>query len=202
MDVKEILGNCYLFKSAENAFDEIRLSKPVCFQRGEIIYDRHRFSNSLGIVLSGKAKALSLGSEGLLSYFTVGSVFGAAALFGQNSEYISRIEAVKDCTVQFIEQETLTDIFARFPIVAVNYISFLSSRIRFLNEKLSVLMQDDAQSRLYSFLYKLGDEGYCGKMTELSKTLCIGRTTLYRTMENLEQNNLIVREDERIKVIL
>lgn len=138
----------------------------------------------------------------LLSYFTRGSVFGAAALFGDNKEYISRIQAVSDCTVQFIEQERLAEIFKLDEQVAVNYISFLSSKIRFLNGKLSVMMQEGAQGKLYAYLYKLGDEGYSGKMTQLAKNLCIGRTSLYRSLENLEQNNLIVRKDGKIKVIL
>ena len=80
------------------------------------------------------------------------------------------------------------------------FISFLSSRIRFLNEKLSFMMQDSAEARLYAYLHKRG--GYEGKMTALADALCIGRTTLYRTLENLEQNNLITRKGTKVKVIL
>ncbi len=202
MNCKEILYETYLFKGAEKALDSIELSEPVSFKKGEVIYDQNRFLKSIGIVLSGKAKAVSLVSNGPLSYFTVGNVFGAAALFGNGEEYISRIEAVSDCTVQFIEQEALTQLFKKDEQIAVNYISFLSSKIRFLNGKLSVMMQEGAQGKLFAYLYRLGEEGYSGKMTELSKTLCMGRTSLYRSLENLEQNNLIVRKDGKIKVIL
>lgn len=199
---KEVLYQTYLFKGTENVLDRVNLTEPVTFKKGEVIYDQNCFLNSIGIVLSGKARAVSLNGEVPLSYFGQGKVFGAAALFGENKEYISRIEAVSDCTVQFIEQETLTELFKNNEQVAVNYISFLSSKIRFLNGKLSVMMQDGVEGRLYDYLCKLGEDGYSGKLTELSKTLCIGRTSLYRSLENLEQNNLIVRKDGKIKVIV
>lgn len=197
---REILASTYLFREAEQAALTMELSEPVSFLKGETIYSEKQFQRSIGVVLSGLAKAVPLGGEGVLSYFKEGSVFGAAAVFGGNKEYISRIEAVKPCKVQFIEEEKLSHIFREYPKVAVNYISFLSSRIRFLNEKLSIMMRDGAEGRLYAFLLKNG--GYDGKMTGLADTLCIGRTTLYRTLENLEQKQLIVREDGKIKVIL
>ena len=202
INCKEILYKTYLFKDTENVLDSVTLSEPVTFKKGEIIYDENRFLKGIGIVLSGEARAVSLNGDVPLSYFGQGKVFGAAAIFGDNKEYISRIEAVSDCAVQFIEQETLTKLFRADEQIAVNYISFLSSKIRFLNGKLSVMMQEGVDGKLYAYLNKLGDEGYSGKMTELSKILCIGRTSLYRSLENLEQNNLIVRKDGKIKVIL
>lgn len=202
---KEIIGATYLFQGEKQAVDSIKLNNPVTFHKGEIIYDENQFRKCIGIVLSGKAKACTLGSDGILSYFVTGSVFGAAALFGENKDYISRIEAVKDCVVQFIEQEALTDIFKKFPGVAVNYISFLSSRVRFLNQRLSIMMRDGAEGKIYAFLVKHKEtygEDYGGKMTGLAASLGIGRTTLYRGIENLENRKLIVRKDGKIKVIL
>lgn len=197
---REILASTYLFCGAEEAAFGMELSEPVTFLKGETIYSEKQFKRCIGVVLSGSAKALPIGGEGVLSYFREGSVFGAAAVFGDNEEYISRIEAVKPCKIQFIEEERLSRLFEGYPKVAVNYISFLSSRIRFLNEKLSIMMHDGAEGRLYAFLLKNG--GYDGKMTGLSRILCMGRTTLYRELANLEQKQLIVREDGKIKVIL
>ncbi len=197
---RELLASVYLFKNVKQAAEEIELSEPVAFSKGETIYSEKQFRRSIGVILSGSAKAVPLGGDGVLSYFKEGSVFGAAAVFGDNTEYISRIEAVKPCTVQFIEEETLARVFEKYPQVAVNYVSFLSSRIRFLNEKLSIMMRDGAEGKLYAYLLKNG--GYEGKMTGLSSILCMGRTTLYRELANLEQKKLIVREDGKIKVIL
>lgn len=197
---REILASTYLFRNVPAAAENIELSEPVTFLKGETVYSEKQFRRSIGVVLSGMAKAVPLGGDGVLAYFCEGSVFGAAAVFGDDKEYISRIEAVKPCKMQFIEEERLSSIFEQYPQVAVNYISFLSSRIRFLNEKLSIMMREGAEGRLYAFLLKNG--GYEGKMTGLADILCMGRTTLYRELDKLCAKKLIVREDGKIKVIL
>ena len=199
-DARKVLSQTYLFKGVGEAAEKIELGEPVCFAKGETIYSENKFRRCIGVVLSGSAKALSVGGEGVLSHFSEGGMFGAAAVFGEAEEYISRIVAVKPCTVQFITEEALGKCFKAYPELAVNYITFLSSRIRFLNEKLSIMMREGAEGRLYAFLLKNG--GYEGKMTGLANSLCMGRTTLYRELANLEQKKLIVREDGRIKVIL
>lgn len=197
---RQILASTYLFRDVQQAAFDMELSDPVAFSKGETIYSEKHFKRCIGVVLSGSAKALPIGGDGVLSYFSEGSVFGAAAVFGENEQYISRIEAVKPCKIQFIEEHRLRYIFEHYPKTAVNYISFLSSRIRFLNERLSIMMRDSAEGRLYAFLLKNG--GYDGSMTGLADILCMGRTTLYRELAALEQKQLIVRQDGKIKVIL
>lgn len=199
-EVKEMLQKIFLFKNAQEAVLKTRFSLPKSFKKGQVIYSHDNFLRSIGVMLSGKAKATGTEGEGLLNRFEKGSVFGAAAVFGNNTEYISMIIAESDCRVQFIEQEVLEGLFESYPQISVNYISFLSSKIRFLNEKLAIMMQDDTCGRLYQFLLK--NDGYSGKMTALADMLCIGRTSLYRSIEELTNKNLIVRNDGKIKVIL
>ncbi len=196
----EIIAETYLFRNVKAAAYNSNFSAPVSFKKGEVIYDENNFKKCIGIVLSGKARAVPLSGEGVLSCFERGDVFGAAAIFSDSDEYISRIEAVKDCTIQFIDEALLISIFGKYPAVAANYISFLSTRIRFLNQKLSIMMNGGAEARLYEFL--LNNDGYSGNMTALAKTLCIGRTSLYRCMEILEHKKLISRGCGEIKVIL
>ena len=200
MEDSKIMESIFLFKNAEKAVEETVFSKPKSYKKGQVIYCRETFENSIGVLLSGKAKATTATNDGLLTRFGKGDVFGVAAVFGAKEEYISTIVAESDCVVQFIEQDVLTMLFEKYPVISVNYIAFLSSKIRFLNEKLSIMMQDRAQARLYEYLLK--NDGYSGKMTALANILCMGRTSLYRRVEALEQKQLIVRDDGKIKVIL
>ena len=197
-DYKEILKNTYLFKNT-NAIEEINLSSAVMFNKGDTVYDKKDFKRSIGIVLSGKLKALPLQAVGTLTYFREGAIFGAAALFSCDENYISRIEAVTGSEVLFISEQSLLEIFKKYPEVAVNFMSFLTDRIRFLNERLALMMHGGAEVKLYDFLYQNG--GYEGKMTGLASLLCMGRTSLYRALSNLEHKKLIIREDNKINVI-
>lgn len=62
-----------------------------------------------------------------------GQIFGAAALFGETDAYVTEIEALRATRLLFISQARMSDYIARYPVVAENYIRFLSDRIRFLN---------------------------------------------------------------------
>ena len=76
----------------------------------------------------------------------------------------------------------------------------------FMNGKLSLFTKNDAAGRVYEFLAKNCDENgnvsYSGSMALLARNLSLGRTSLYRALDTLEHQNLIVREDGKIKVLL
>ena len=202
----EILKKTFLFAGIEELGEIAELPDTVSFKKGEMIYRETEFRRALGILISGKAKAMPAGeSDAVLNVFLPGAVFGAAAVFSQKEEYVSRICAASDCTVLFLDEAFLARLFAAYPNAAVNYISFLSQRIRFLNEKLSLFTQSDSEGRVYAFLAKncdeTGDLTYKGSMALLARNLGMGRTSLYRALDTLEHKNMIVREDGKIKVI-
>jgi len=196
----------FLFDGVAEALSDVGAAETVTYDRGALIYDGVDCPRALGVLLQGRAEAVSPAREtAVLSAFGPGAVFGAAALFGMEQSYVSRIRAVTDCTVQFLPEELLEGMFLRYPRTAVNYIAFLSSRVRMLNGKIAVLEQNNAEGRLYRYLTENCDEnGHLPNrltMTRLAATLNMGRTSLYRAMESLEKKKLIVRKDGKMEVI-
>lgn len=204
---KLILKDIFLFKGVnESLFDSIEFSRAVTFNKGEVIYGTNSFKKAIGVILSGKAQARNGKGKTLLSVFSAGAVFGAAALFTKDSCYVSQITAQTTCKVQFIEEDLLEALFKTEPQTAINYISFLSDKIRYLNEKITIFTGESAESRLYSYLIANCDEKgdlpdeMCKK--KLADALNMGRTSLYRSLDNLEQKNLIIRTKRKVKVLL
>ncbi len=199
----KILEQTFLFENAQDTLGKLKLPEAAHYEKGDIIYDRTTFHQSLGVVISGRAEAVGQGKT-VLSTFREGAVFGAAAIFGNDGSYVSCIRAVSRCTVQFLPEELLRELFLTEPQTAINYIGFLSSRLRFLNGKISVFTQDSAQSRLYRYLTDNCEaDGTLPKgmnMTRLAGTLSMGRTSLYRALDALEEQNLIIRKDGKVKV--
>jgi CRP-like cAMP-binding protein len=107
--------------------------------------------------------------------------------------------------VRFLPEELLRRMFLAYPAAAVNYIAFLSSRVRLLNGKIAVLAQNDAEGRLYRYLAESGGEdGRPARRltkTELAAALNMGRTSLYRALDSLEKKKLIVRKDGKWEVL-
>lgn len=205
----KIIKSLFLFEGlSEKETNEIliKFEKPILFLKNDIIYSKDKYSNALGIVLNGEAAALTSNSEGIyMKSFPKGSVFGAAAVFGNDEHYISTVVAKCDTEILFITEELLREIFALYPKTALNYISFLSDKIRFLNNKLNMISSPTAEDTVYNYLLSIKDSNNLAKppisMTLLAKMLGLGRASLYRSLDTLEAGGKIQREKNYIKVI-
>ena len=176
-------------------------SKAKKYKKGECIYSPDRFSRAIGVFLSGKAEAKS--ENVLKRSFSQGETFGVAAIFGDETPYISEITAKTDCTVQFVSEKELRDLIKTHPEIAGNYISFLSDRVRFLNRKISVYTCKSVSARLYRFLVDNADENNTVNivsMSSLAKQTSIGRTSLYRAMDSLVDDGMIERNGSTVTI--
>lgn len=176
------------------------------YRKGEFIYSAESFIKALGIVVSGEALALTdNGGNMVMKKFTAGMCFGAAAVFGGGHTYVSRVISTAETEILFISEDTLTNIFTKYPKTALNYIKFLSDKVRFLNSKLSIISCSGAEDTVLKYLSLMSDrKGYAEipkNMTMFSKMLGIGRATLYRSIDSLEKNGCIIRDNNKIKVI-
>ncbi len=180
--------------------------KPRQYKKGEIIYSSKAFKNSLGFIVTGKAIAVSNNNNHTyLQKFSENMCFGAAALFGGDDSYVSTITAKTDVTILFISEQHLQRLFLKYPQTAVNYIAFLSDKVRFLNTKLRVISSNGAEDTVLTYLLNITDQsGYAQipeNMTTLAKMLGLSRASLYRVLDSLEQNGSILRENNKYKVI-
>lgn len=175
------------------------LSPVTTYKKGDVIYNPHHFQKALGIVLSGEISVRPPQEQGrplIIHRLGSGDVFGAAALFDETaSDYVTDLVALSTVCVRYVSQEQMTALFSEFPTVAQNYITFLSGRIRFLNRKFSTLIGKTAVSRLYEYCLthqtESGTITLPQKMTELARSLNMGRSSLYRALETLLSEDIV-----------
>ena len=182
------------------------LPPAVTFKKGEQIYSSANFLHALAFIVSGSAVAVTNNANRVvMKKFGPGMCFGAAAVFGETDSYVSTVAADSELEVRFITEKDLTSLFNKYPQTAINYITFLSDRIRFLNDKLSVLSCPSTEDTVLAYLNSVsGEDGRASipvNMTLLSKMLGVGRASLYRSLDSLENSGRIKRENNRIKVI-
>ena len=122
------------------------------------------------------------------------------ALFG-GERYASEITVLSRARLQFIEEALLRQWMAEFPEVSMNYIRFLHQRIGFLNEKIRTFTESSVQKRVLGFLESHAPPGgeirIPGGMAALARELNIGRTSLYRALEALEEKNKIYKKGQK-----
>ena len=186
-------------KSVISLFPELQK-----FKKGEIIFSAKSFENAIGYIVKGNAIATNDKSL-LLNNFSSGECFGAAAVFNEDASYVTTIKAKTEMEILFLPKEILSKIFALFPKCAENYISFLSSKIRFLNKKLNLISCSNTEDTVFNYIIGIADEDNISilpkNMTNLSKMLGISRASLYRSLDDLEKNGYISRHENKVKVI-
>lgn len=181
------------------------LGSVKCFKKGDVIYSKDRFSNAIGYIVKGKATAVTDNNDNIhLRTFEKSACFGAAAIFGGSEHYISTITAKTDVEILFITEKVLKEIFLKYPETSTNYIEFLSDKIRFLNTKLNVISCQSADDTVLKHLLGNIDKNNTvtlKSMTLLASGLGLSRATLYRSLDSLQEKGIILRENNKVKVI-
>ena len=179
------------------------IPKPIVFTKGCELYE----NGMLGIILSGSATVKRLNDSGdsiTIRTISVGEVFGSASVFGDWKSGMSSIIANSQCEVIYISENIFCDIIKLYPQVSLNYIAYLSDRIRFLNKKLDAFTTKSTEERLYEFLLSQansdGNINLSFGMAELARRLNVGRTSIYRDISSLESKGLLSRDGHNFKI--
>lgn len=172
----------------------------VCFSQNERIFTPYNFKRSLAIILNGDVTVKNTAGV-LLNTLSSGDCFGAAGLFQNNDDYVSILTASSSGELVFITKEMLTLLFSIEPQIAINYISFLSGRIDFLTRKIQRFTAPSAEIKLAIEILGTAQNdireipnGYA----ELAKSLNMGRASLYRALDLLEEKNTIEKNIKQI----
>jgi CRP-like cAMP-binding protein len=195
--------NCFLFKGLND--DELLgatqyFEEPLKVQKNLELYK----TGYVGILEQGQAVITRHSTAGVnttVRTINSGEIFGSASVFGDWQQGFSSIISKTTCTVRYITEDNLTKLFTAVPQVALNYIGFLSDRIRYLNRRLDTFSASGTEQKLYEFLSSQPQEDGLAtlpySMTELSRRLKIGRSSLYRSLESLEANGFITRQKNK-----
>lgn len=177
------------------------------YNKGDSIFSTKNFSRSVGIILEGSARVLKENDDGhefILNTLNVGDVFGAAALFNDEKEYVSKIYAAEYCRAIFFSERLILRGIERDLSLAENYISYLSDRIVFLNRIIHFLISGSAQQRLANFFIEnLSEDDFRPlplNMTQLSSQLNISRASLYRVLDLLINSGAVSRNGKEYKI--
>lgn len=192
----------------KGVLDEIKNDKQCRMEHyapGEVIYTADRFERSLGLITDGSAVVKNHGGAGVIvRYLEADDCFGAAALFSKRESYVSEITAVRRCSVLFIPEDVIKSFMERYPRLSLNYIRFLTGRIEYLNTLVDAYSSSTVISKVSKFIYahQVGSDVPFGfSLTELSKSLGIGRASLYRALDELENSGAIKKDGKNISVL-
>ena len=207
---ESIIAQTFLFRGIDRETILFAVShekaKMLVFSKGTRVFSRNRYQKALGIVLEGSVEVSK--GEGthrvILNTLERGCLFGAATLFNDFEDYVNDITAREQTVVLLMEETLIKTLMQRDFRIVENYLYYLSGRIRYLNGKIEGFTVGSAESKLARFLLEQSDaedrvkSGY--SMKALAGVLNMSRASLYRGMDFLQDEGMIVRENRMIYI--
>lgn len=175
------------------------------YSKGDIIFSRDEYENSIGFILKGKVNVIKPVSGVLLSTLKKDDFFGAASLFSQRGYYPAKLVAAGDTKVIFIDKSTIGMLMHQDRVMTSNFIAYLSDKLYYLNEKIDAFTGGSAESRLAAYLID-SFGGYKTlrlkvTYTGLAASLDIGRASLYRAFDSFIDAGVIEKDGKFIRLI-
>lgn len=176
------------------------------FTSGDLIFSPENDEKKLGFVISGNAYVNSVDSTNsvLIKMLSKNDVFGLATLFGSRKRFVSVISAKNACKVVFVDKEPIEKLMNENKTFQENYIRVLSDRICFLNSKISAFTAGSPERKLAYFLCTQSPEDtfILGiNYVALSDMLNVGRASLYRAFDKLEEDGFLIKDGKKITLL-
>ena len=175
-----------------------------CFSDGEILMSPEERQKRIGILLKGTALVTTPdpSKETLLRFLEPEEPFGIANLF-LDAPFVSVIRAHGTCKAFFITKEAVCALLEQDRGFLYGYLSFLSGRICYLNQKIGYLTAGNAERRLALYLASYSTDRFTLKtsISALSELLDVGRASLYRAFDKICEDGLIEKEGRGIHIL-
>ena len=174
-------------------------------EKNDIIFSETKYTRSLVIIIKGRASVTKHSGKSniLLNILSDGDIFGMATLFYEKDSYLTEITALEKTTLAVFSKEDVKKIFAQYPSVSENYIKILSEKIHFLNRKISTYTKSETIQKVASFILQYTNEDNSFSILPYSITAAadainVGRASVYRAFESLENDGVITRDGKKI----
>jgi CRP-like cAMP-binding protein len=175
------------------------------FCPADIIYSKDSSKKCVGIIISGKAMCEPYGAKDntLLRIMSENDTFGIANLYCDTEPFPSIITAKTAVTALFIDGDAFCSLIENDVSALKAYLAFLSSKVVYLNKKISTLTAGNTERKLAAYISKNASDDMrltCTSMSSLAEMLGVGRASLYRALDELTYQGIISRQGKTITI--
>ena len=175
--------------------------------KGQIISDRQKGQEILGLVVSGRVDVYSIALDGreiLLSQLKRGDCFGIINLF-RDKELPTVLRCRSDTTLLMIPKSKLIEAMEANGSLAIRYAGVCNRKMQFLIRRIEFLTMQSGRKKLIQYLLMQpechGEVCLEESREELASVLGISRASLFRELALLQNRELISQEHGRIRIL-
>ena len=203
-NIIEILSKTFLFNGISPEIIERCCSfsgwEIISYSRGDIMLSADA-DKKIGIILDGKATIISGNEDAIIKKLEKNDIYGVAILFDEPT-YLTRVISNGKCEVLTLSREFVQSCIEYDSKISLNYIEYLARKVSFLNSKIGAYTAKSVESKLYSYLIQLPRENnkvvLKTDFSAIAKMIGIGRASLYRAFDKLENQGLIIKNNKEI----
>lgn len=155
------------------------------FAKGEIIYRQGDLARTFCYLKKGRVSVFMTSIDGMektLNTASKGELLGEGAFFDKKPR-VSSARAVTNCEVVMIDEQTLTNLFAKHPKLAFELLEILSNRIRLLSAQLDSMTFLQADARIARLLLQSEKDGRVAiTHEEIAAAVGVSRVTVSKTL--------------------
>ncbi len=210
-DTIQNLQNVQLFQglSEEQLRGLESMGQRISHPSGGAIFSQDDAARGFYVILSGRVKVYKLSPEGreqILHLFGPGEPIGEVPVFAGET-FPAHAETMEPSELWFLPRESLRELFARDPSLALNMLAILSKRLRRFTDLIEDLSLKEIPARLAAYLMHLQDAqgGYSDISLDVSKgvlakILGTSQETLSRVLRRMAEAGILEVEQKRISI--
>ncbi len=210
MELINFFKKTFLFQGLDNDLIKNILSetKPivVSYKRGEEVYNSQSGNRRVGFILEGKCEIRKVGANDkcvVINILEPCSSFGILSALS-TEEFPTHIFATKNTKIIYFEQSEIISFVNNYSQISSNLITFLVSRIHFLNKKIATFSGTKVENRLAAYLIyekeRKGSDLFYFNCLKASEEINAGRASVYRALYSFEQNKIIKFTNNKIQI--
>lgn len=194
MNEIDTLINSKLFSKELIIEQKIKVKK---YKKGQFISDFFDNEYYVGVVEYGQVSVHCISSDGNevnMSVLKKGDVFGIANIFESDS-LDTVLKCKSDTAIIFYPKKNFINIIESDINISVEYAKYCNRKIQFLLKKIEFLTIQSSKKKIIEYLLKMSSENNMILLEyskeELSKKLGVSRASLYRELQNLQNENCL-----------
>lgn len=177
------------------------------FSKGDTIYYQGDIPTSFYYLIKGRVKVYMTSAEGMekiLSTASVGEILGEAAFFDKMPR-ISCAEALTDCELAVINQQTLMQLIQENPQIAMELLNIQAKRIRELSAQIDSMTFLQADGRIARLLLQSCNSNNSSTVSltheEIASIIGVSRVTVSKILNSFKRKGYLKTAYRKIILI-
>lgn len=204
----DALKGSELFENIDEKFLRKLLVPENLFKarKNEFIISNDTKEKFIAVLLKGKTitKTDEQSDKVILSDDEVSDVIGTTLVYSNNN---TNIETMSLCNSVYLKitEDSLTEMCMNEKQIYINLMNIMNKRLNFLLKRIKGFTARSAEKKLALYIKDLLKDNkeitIDISMSKLAIMLDLGRASLYRALDTLENNNVIIKNKKQIRVV-